>query len=86
MNFRLYYLGYNSKKINDMKRNLIILVMLAMPFIGNAQREVGSWTFIPKVGINIAKLTDPDIYITPLLTIHGSRHLTLAFQLVCRIT
>ena len=47
-----------------MKRNLIILVMLAMPFIGNAQREVGSWTFIPKVGINIAKLTDPDIYLT----------------------
>ena len=64
MNFRLYYLGYNSKKLNDMKRNLIILVMLAMPFIGNAQREVGSWTFIPKVGINIAKLTDPDIYLT----------------------
>ena len=46
-----------------MKRSLIILAMLAMPFIGNAQREVGSWTFIPKVGINIAKLTDPDIYI-----------------------
>ncbi len=46
-----------------MKRSLIILAMLAMPFIGNAQKEVGSWTFIPKVGINIAKLTDPDIYI-----------------------
>ena len=47
-----------------MKRNLFILAMLAMPFIGNAQRETGSWTLIPKVGINIAKLTDPDIYVT----------------------
>ena len=46
-----------------MKRNLVILAMLAMPFIGNAQREVGSWTLMPKVGINIAKLTDPDIYV-----------------------
>ena len=46
-----------------MKRNVIILAMLAMPLIGNAQREVGSWTLMPKVGINIAKLTDPDIYV-----------------------
>ena len=46
-----------------MKRNVIILAMLAMPLIGNAQREVGSWTLTPKVGINIAKLTDPDIYV-----------------------
>ena len=46
-----------------MKRNLVILAMLAMPFIGNAQREVGSWTLMPKVGVNIAKLTDPDIYV-----------------------
>lgn len=46
-----------------MKRKLFLLAMLAMPFIGNAQREVGSWTFMPKVGINIAKLTDPDIYL-----------------------
>jgi len=38
-----------------MKRNVIILAMLAMPLIGNAQREVGSWTLTPKVGINIAK-------------------------------
>ena len=48
-----------------MKRNLIILLaMLAMPFIGNAQGEVGSWTLMPKVGMNIARLTDPDIYVT----------------------
>lgn len=45
-----------------MKRNLIVLAMLAMPFMGNAQGEVGSWTLTPKVGVNIAKLTDPEIY------------------------
>lgn len=48
---------------NIIKINLVLLAMLAMPFMGNAQREVGSWTLTPKVGVNIARLTDPDIYV-----------------------
>lgn len=47
-----------------MKKFLFTLMAMAMPAVAAmAQNEPGSWTLTPKVGLNIARMTDPDIYI-----------------------
>ena len=52
---------YNNK---EMKKLLFTMVLFAMSTaIGRAQNEAGTWTLTPKVGMNIARLTNPDIYI-----------------------
>jgi hypothetical protein len=45
-----------------MKRILLILVAACCGLQTYAQNEVGRWTIIPKVGLNWAKTTDPEIY------------------------
>ena len=44
------------------KRIALLFLGLASLFCAQAQSEVGSWTLIPKVGVNWAKTTTPDIY------------------------
>lgn len=48
--------------IRTMKRILLILVAACCGLQTYAQNEVGRWTIIPKVGLNWAKTTDPEIY------------------------
>lgn len=45
-----------------MKKLLLSLVLLAGWLHGFAQHEVGTLTFIPKVGINLANVTGNDVY------------------------
>ena len=46
-----------------MKKTLFLLMMLATGLHMQAQTEVGQWTLTPRVGLNIAKLTDPDVWV-----------------------
>jgi hypothetical protein len=43
-----------------MKRNIIVLAALLLSVCANAQNAVGSWSIQPKVGINLATLTNDD--------------------------
>lgn len=47
-------------------RKIVLLTMawLMAATVSMAQNEVGHWTLTPKVGINLATLTDPDIYVS----------------------
>ena len=43
-----------------MRRKIIVLAALLFSVCANAQNAVGSWSIQPKVGINLAKLTNDD--------------------------
>ena len=43
-----------------MKKLMILAVMMLSAMTANAQQEVGTWSVTPKVGINLAKVTDAD--------------------------
>ena len=47
-----------------MKKIVLFLLVMVVAMPTKAQGEVGTWTFIPKVGLNAACSTDPDIYTT----------------------
>lgn len=47
-----------------MKKLMILTAMMALMALGAAaQNEPGRWTLTPRVGLNLARLTNPDIYI-----------------------
>ena len=46
-----------------MKKTLVIVALLATAVTGRAQGETGSWTLVPRVGFNFAKVTEPDLWI-----------------------
>ena len=46
-----------------MKKTLFLLMMLAAGMHMLAQTETGQWTLTPRIGLNFAKLTDPDVWI-----------------------
>ena len=43
-----------------MKKLMIFAVMMLSAMIASAQQEVGTWSATPKVGINLAKVTNAD--------------------------
>ena len=43
-----------------MRRKIIVLAALLFSVCANAQNAVGSWSIQPKVGINLATLTNDD--------------------------
>ena len=43
-----------------MKKLMIFAVMMLSAMTASAQQEVGTWSVTPKVGINLAKVTDAD--------------------------
>ncbi len=45
-----------------MKKMLLIVALMAFAVQGKAQGEAGSWTLVPRVGVNFAKVTDPDVW------------------------
>lgn len=45
-----------------MKKILLFLAMLAISLHGFAQQEVGSFTIMPKVGVNLATIDGDDMY------------------------
>lgn len=49
------------KNVMNMKRLLFSLAMLAASLHGFAQHEVGTLTFIPKIGVNLATVTGDDV-------------------------
>ena len=47
-----------------MKKILFTLAVVALSTLCcSAQEEIGVWTLTPKVGLNIARMTNPDIYV-----------------------
>lgn len=46
-----------------MKKAFFLLILLVAGIKMLAQTEVGQWTVTPRVGINFAKLTDPDVWV-----------------------
>ena len=46
-----------------MKKIVLAMMWLMVSTITVAQNEVGHWTLTPKVGLNLATLTNPDIYV-----------------------
>lgn len=47
-----------------MRKIIFTTLLLMVSTISMAQNEVGHWTLTPKVGVNLATLTDPDIYVS----------------------
>lgn len=60
-----------------MKRNIIVLAVLLLSVCANAQNAVGSWSVQPKVGINLATLTNDDDAKTRVGLVAGAE---LAYQ------
>jgi len=60
-----------------MKRNIIVLAALLLSVCANAQNAVGRWSIQPKVGINLATLTNDDDAKTRVGLVAGAE---LAYQ------
>ena len=52
-----------KEKQATMKKIVLTMMWLMASAVSMAQNEVGHWTLTPKVGLNLATLTDPDIYV-----------------------
>jgi hypothetical protein len=46
-----------------MKKGLLILALFAVVISASAQRDPGSWSLIPRLGVSIANMTDNDLVI-----------------------
>ena len=51
------------EKISIMKKLLLSMALLMACTFATAQRSVGTWSLIPKVGVNLANISNFDVVI-----------------------